>query len=81
MRDFEWHKKLDDAGSAHRHAMPRISSKIVLEVQAAAVACSALLPLAAEAWGVFWIRTTQQIKEIKQVQKVSTRVKVTQEMW
>ena len=53
LRDLEWHKKLDDAGSAHRHAMPRISSKIVLEVQAAAVACSALLPLAAEAWGVF----------------------------
>ena len=26
--------------------------KIVLEVQAAVVACSALLPLAAEAWGI-----------------------------
>ena len=65
----------------HR-AMPcqERSSKIVLEVQAAAVACSALLPLAAEAWGVLWIRTIQQIKEIKQVQKMSTRVKVTQEM-
>ena len=34
--------------------------KIVLEVQAAVVACSALLPLAAEAWGVLRIRTTHQ---------------------
>ena len=34
--------------------------KIVLEVQAAVVACSALLPLAAEAWGILRIRTTHQ---------------------
>ena len=34
--------------------------KIVLEVQAAVVACSALLPRAAEAWGVLRIRTTHQ---------------------
>ena len=31
-----------------------------MEVQAAVVASSALLSVAAEAWGVFWIRTTNK---------------------
>ena len=38
-----------------------------MEVQAVAVACSALLPLAGEAWGVVWIRTTS--KNQKRVNK------------
>ena len=40
--------------------IPMLTKIIVLEVQAAVVACSALLPLAAEAWGVLRIRTTHQ---------------------
>ena len=38
-----------------------------MEVQAAVVACSALLSVAAEAWGVVWIRSTN--KNAKRVNK------------